>query len=139
MRVIATVFCFFAAIIMMAAPVMACCVTGHTETGPISIQIAVKTTPPCHGTSDDQVNLNDSQNPEKYCSSCDDCAVSTNYNADLSSALSTQSEQNWVALINKSNFLPRQEVRLSESTGPPPRRRFSPVDSPLFGTDALLI
>jgi len=123
MRVISTVLCLFAAIIMMATPVMACCVNGHVENAPHSVQMTEAAAPPCHTVDTKLSSDADTQTPEKYCTSCDDCAVDASH----------------IALINAPQALPRPEMRLLRITGPPiePASRFT--DSPLARFDTLLI
>ena len=139
MRVISTVLCLFAAIIMMATPVMACCVTGHVDNAPHSAQMAEAAAPPCHTVEKTLSNDADTQTPEKYCTSCDDCAVSSTFTVDTDPITKTHTDANLVALVNAPHALPRPEMRLLRITGPPiePELRFT--DSPLTRFDTLLI
>ena len=139
MRVISTVLCLFAAFIMMATPVMACCVTGHVDMPMNSVLEAEATAPPCHTTAEAKSGNSDTQTPEKYCSSCDDCAVSSAFTADTDSVTNTQSDLTFVTLINNPTVLPRPEVRLLRTTGPPPRQPLGPFDSPFSRFDTQLI
>ena len=139
MRVISTVFCLFAAFIMMATPVMACCVTGHVDMSMDSAQAAESSAPPCHTTTEVKSGDSDTQTPEKYCSSCDDCAVSSAFTADTDPVTNTQSDLTFVTLINNPTVLPRPEVRLLRTTGPPPRQPLGTFDSPFSRFDAQLI
>gem|GEM_PF-2025978 len=124
---------------MMVSPVMACCVTGHIESAPHSAQMTEAAAPPCHTVKTTSSRDAGTQTPEKYCSSCDDCAVSSTLTPDTDLATTAHSEANLVALIQASNALPRPEMRLLRITGPPiePDSRFT--DSPLARFDALLI
>lgn len=139
MRVISTVFCLFAAFIMMATPVMACCLTGHVDMSMDSVQAADTSAPPCHTTAEAKSGDSDMQTPEKYCSSCDDCAVSSVFTADTDLVTNTQSDLTFVTLINNPSVLPRPEVRLLRITGPPPRQTLGPFDSPFSRFDTQLI
>ncbi|MGJ8563122.1 MAG: hypothetical protein ACSHXY_06165 [Alphaproteobacteria bacterium] len=139
MRVISTVFCLFAAFIMMATPVMACCVTGHVDTPMNSAQAADASAPPCHTTAEAKSGDSDTQTPEKYCSSCDDCTVSSAFTAYTDPVTNTQSDLTFVTLINNPTALPRPEVRLLRTTGPPPRQPLGPFDSPFSRFDTQLI
>jgi hypothetical protein len=139
MRVVSTVFCLFAAFIMMATPVMACCVTGHVDTPMNSEQASEAAAPPCHTTAEVKSVDNDAQIPEKYCSSCDDCAVSSTFMADTDPVTQTQSDLTLVTLINNPTSLARPEVRLLRTTGPPPRQPLGPFDSPFSRFDTQLI
>jgi len=139
MRVISTVLCLFAAIIMMATPVMACCVNGHVENAPHSVQMTEAAAPPCHTVDTKLSSDADTQTPEKYCTSCDDCAVSSTFTVDTDPITKTHSDTSLVALVNAPHALPRPEMRLLRITGPPiePASRFT--DSPLARFDTLLI
>ena len=139
MRVISTVLCLFAAFIMMATPVMACCVTGHVDMPMNSAQAAEATAPPCHTIAEAKSGDSDTQTPEKQCSSCDDCAVSSAFTADTNPITNTQSDLTFVTLINNPTALPRPEVRLLRTTGPPPRQPLGPFDSPFSRFDTQLI
>lgn len=139
MRVISTIVCFFAAFIMIAPPVMACCVTGHVEISSNSVQTADAATPSCHTTVEDKTDQSNSQIPEKYCSSCDDCVVSSAFTADTKPVANTQSDLTFVTLINNPTALPRPEVRLLRTTGPPPRQPLGPCNSPFSRFDTQLI
>ena len=139
MRVISTVFCLFAAFIMMATPVMACCVTGHVDMSVNSVQAADAAAPPCHTAPEAKSGESDTQSPEKYCSSCDDCAVSSAFTADTELATHTKSDLSSVTLVNNPKALPRPEVRLLRTTGPPLRQPLGPFDSPFSRFDTQLI
>jgi hypothetical protein len=139
MRVISTVLCLFAAIIMMATPLMACCVTGHTDSVPVSVQSAATNAPPCHNVEKVVSGSNDAQTPEKYCASCDDCAMSPAFTVDLDPIVKTHVDMTFVALLNAPQALPRPEMRLLRITGPPLRQDLQRADSPLARFDALLI
>ncbi|WP_156811883.1 hypothetical protein [Robiginitomaculum antarcticum] len=138
MRVIAIVFCFIAAIILAAMPVMACCVTGHGEAGIKSAQASKVMTPPCHDASVSQPNESEAQAPGQHCADCDDCAVSSSH-AKLGSHISLPSDLDFVVSAYKSSALPQPEIRLLESTGPPLGLALRPIDSLLFRIDRLLI
>lgn len=139
MGVISTVLCLFAAIIMMATPVMACCVTGHTDSATHSGQMAEATVPPCHTVEKTLSSDADTQTPEKYCTSCDDCAVSSTFTVDIDPITKTHTDASLVALVNAPHALPRPEMRVLRITGPPiePNSRLS--DNPLARFDTLLI
>ena len=139
MRVVSTVFCLFAAFIMMATPVLACCVTGHVDMPMNSVQSSEAVAPPCHTTAEVKLGDSDTQTPEKYCSSCDDCAVSSSFMADTDPVTNAQSDLTFVTLINNPSALPRPEVRLLRTTGPPPRQFNGPLDSPFLRFDTQLI
>jgi hypothetical protein len=139
MRVISTVFCLFAALIMMATPVMACCVTGHVDMSMDTVKASKAVAPPCHTPAIVKSGDSDTQTPEKYCSSCDDCAVSSAFMADTDPVTNTQSDLSVVTLINTPTALPRPEVRLLRTTGPPPRQPLGPLDSPFSRFDTQLI
>lgn len=139
MRVISTVICLFAAFIMMATPVMACCVTGHVDMTMDSAQVSETVSPPCHTASEVNSGESDTQTPEKYCSSCDDCAVSSAFMADSDPVTHAKAELTFVTLINNPTVLPRPEVRLLRTTGPPPRQAHVRLDSPSSRFDAQLI
>ena len=124
---------------MLAAPVMACCVTGHVDMSMDSAQATESSAPPCHTTAEDKSGDSDTQTPEKYCSSCDDCAVSSAFTADTDPVTNTQSELSFVTLLNNPTALPRPEVRLLRTTGPPPRHPDGRLDSPYSRFDAQLI
>lgn len=139
MRVISTVICLFAAFIMMATPVMACCVTGHVDMTVDSVQVSETVSPPCHTAPEVKSGGSDTQTPEKYCSSCDDCAVSSAFMADSDPVTHAKAELTFVTLINMPATLPRPEVRLLRITGPPPRQAHGRLDSPYSRFDAQLI
>lgn len=139
MRVISTVLCLFAAIVMMATPVMACCVTGHVDRAPASAHAVATSAPSCHTVKTAEPTGNDAQIPEKYCSSCDDCAVSSSFTADVDPIANAQYDTTFVALLNTPQALPRPEMRLLRRTGPPLRHGFQAADSPLARYDTLLI
>lgn len=139
MKVISTVLCLFAAFIMMATPVMACCVTGHVDMSMTLVQAADPSAPPCHTATEVKSGESDTQTPEKYCSSCDDCAVSSTFTADTDPVTHTQSDLKLIALVNNPTALPRPEVRLLRTTGPPPRQPLGPFDSPHSRFDTQLI
>lgn len=139
MKVISTVLCLFAAFIMMATPVMACCVTGHVDMSVNAIQASEPTAPPCHTPATVKSGDSDTQTPEKYCSSCDDYAVSTAFTADTDPVTSAQSDLSFVVLINNTTALPRPEVRLLRKTGPPPRQALGSFESPFSRFDTQLI
>ena len=139
MRVISTVICLFAAIIMMATPVMACCVTGHVENSPHSVRMTQTTTPPCHAVENAVPGESNTQTPEKYCSSCDDCAISSTLTVDTDLVTTTYSDNTLVTLINAPNVLPRPEMRLLRITGPPIQLNIRFTNSPLARFDTLLI
>ena len=124
---------------MMATPVMACCVTGHVDMSMSSVQAADASAPPCHTAPEVKPGESNTQTPEKYCSSCDDCAVSSAFTADTDPATHTQSELTFVTLINNPMALPRPEVRLLRTTGPPPRQPLGQFDSPFLRFDTQLI
>jgi len=100
MRVISTVICLFAAFIMMATPVMACCVTGHVDMSADSVKMADASAPPCHTPADVRSDNSDTQTPEKYCPSCDDCAVSSAFMADSDPVTHAKTDLTFVTLIN---------------------------------------
>ena len=139
MRVISTVFCLLAAFIMMATPVMACCVTGHVDMSVNTVQVSKPTAPPCHTPNKVESGDDETQTPEKYCSSCDDCAVSSSFTADTDPVTNVQSDLTFVTLIIDAAALPRPEVRLLRTTGPPPRQFNGPLDSPFLRFDTQLI
>lgn len=139
MRVISTVICLFAAFIMMATPVMACCVTGHVDMTVDSVRVSETVTPPCHTPAEVKSGESGTQTPEKYCSSCDDCAVSSAFMADTDPVTHTQSDLKLITLVNNPTALPRPEVRLLRTTGPPPRQPLGPFDSPFSRFDTQLI
>jgi len=95
--------------------------------------------PPCHTVDTKLSSDADTQTPEKYCTSCDDCAVSSTFTVDTDPITKTHSDTSLVALVNAPHALPRPEMRLLRITGPPiePASRFT--DSPLARFDTLLI
>lgn len=139
MRVISTVICLFAALIMMATPVMACCVTGHVDMTMDTGQVSETVSPPCHTAPEVKSGGSDTQTPEKYCSSCDDCAVSSAFMADSDPVTHAKADLTFVTLINNPTVLPRPEVRLLRTTGPPPRQPNGRLDSPYSRFDAQII
>jgi hypothetical protein len=139
MRVISTVICLFAAFIMMATPVMACCVTGHVDMSADSVQMADASAPPCHTPAEAKSGDSDTQTPEKYCPSCDDCAVSSVFMADSDPVTHAKTDLTFVTLLNTPAALPRPEVRLLRKTGPPPRQVHGRLDSPYLRFDTQLI
>lgn len=124
---------------MMATPVMACCVTGHVDMSMNSIHAAEATAPSCHTTAEVKLDQSDTQTPEKYCSSCDDCAVSSAFKADTDPVTHAHSDLTFVTLVNNPTALPRPEVRLLRTTGPPPRQPLGQFDSPFSRFDTQLI
>lgn len=139
MKVISTVVCLFAAIIMMASPVIACCVTGHVDVSAELVQMADASAPPCHTPAEVESGNSDTQTPEKYCSSCDDCAVSSAIMADSDPVTNAKADLTFVMLINTPATFPRPEVRLLRTTGPPPGQPNGRLDSPYSRFDAQLI
>ena len=113
--------------------------TGHVDMSMDSAQAAESSAPPCHTTTEVKSGDSDTQTPEKYCSSCDDCAVSSAFTADTDPVTNTQSDLTFVTLINNPTVLPRPEVRLLRTTGPPPRQPLGTFDSPFSRFDAQLI
>lgn len=124
---------------MMATPVMACCVTGHVDMSLDSVQAADASAPPCHTAPEVKSGESDTQTPEKYCSSCDDCAVLSTFTADTDLATHAKSDLTFVTLINNPTALPRPEMRRLKTTGPPPRQPLGPFDSPFSRFDIQLI
>ena len=139
MRVIPTVMCVFAAFIMMAPTVMACCVTGHVDISAPSVPTVHAEAPSCHTTVEINTGQSDTQIPEKYCSSCDDCAVSSAFEVETHPFVKTQSDPNIVTILNASSALARPELRLLRSTGPPLREPLWSNCSPLSRFDSQLI
>lgn len=127
---------------MIATPVMACCVTGHMDQGASSVSAEMSTLPPCHQGQALAMKAANSDHedktPEKFCSSCDDCAVSPADYSEITPALTATSDHDVVAIGHGPARLIATDVRLPDSTAPP-RRQTLPVDSPLFITDSLLI
>ena len=112
---------------------------GLTSAPMNSAQAAEATAPPCHTIAEAKSGDSDTQTPEKQCSSCDDCAVSSAFTADTDPITNTQSDLTFVTLINSPTVLPRPEVRLLRTTGPPPRQPLGPFDSPFSRFDTQLI
>lgn len=120
-----------AAAIFAAQPVMACCLTGHSET-----QIAqVSAEPPCHGDANDagpnRQTHDQNTSDASDCPGCLDCD---------SAIMQTQSQDDLTVLASASLDLPIQtlEARFSgfehrlvvRTTGPPrdpPARLLTPV------------
>ena len=139
MRVVTTVMCVFAAFILMATPVIACCITGHVDNQPPITTVVQTNVLPCHDNLETSSNNCDSQSPEKYCSSYNDCMISTTNMADFSPAIVMSADLDFVALSPNANLFPRPEIRLLQSTAPPSKRAIRPVDSLISSTDTLLI
>lgn len=104
-----------------------------------SVPASKMSTPPCHSTSEVELADRETQTPEKYCASCDDCAVSSSSTADTDPVVNTQSDLSFVAFINNPTALPRPEVRLLRNTGPPLGQPLGLIDSPFLRFDTLLI
>lgn len=148
MRVISTVISMFTAWLIIATPVMACCVTGHIDMAAVDAAGQAVNTPSCHQA---QSNVSDEmkasqlqtadipQNaPEKFCPSCDDCALSPADHGENVPAITATSDIDFVGVAQISaNTIPA-DLGLPDSTAPP-RRQSLPVDKPLFATDSLLI
>jgi len=131
--------CVFAAFIMMATPVMACCITGHIDDGTSITTIVQTNAPACHDKTVTSATNDNTQNPEKYCMSCNDCMISATDIADFSPAIILSADLDFVALSPNANLFPRPEIRLLQSTAPPSKRAIRPIDSPISSTDTLLI
>lgn len=139
MRVISTIISLFAAWLLIATPVMACCVTGHTDMATSMSMAQEISAPPCHETEPGPATKTDTdQTPEKFCPSCDDCFVSPTDHGDTQYAVTVGADSEYMALLQTSAPLIAADIRLPDSTAPP-RRRTPPVDGPLFTTDRLLI
>lgn len=139
MKVISTVLCLLATLVMLATPAMACCMTGHTNSAPHSVQIAETTAPPCHATIQTIALVNDIKTPDTFCLSCDDCAVSSAFSINSEALVQVHSDINLWGLPDTPQTLPRPEMRLVRITGPPLRQTFQVTDSPLARFDTLLI
>ena len=137
MRVLSTVFFLIAAFALFAMPMMACCVSGHVETHSSMTQMAANTAPTCHETGESR--LKQTEYPEKFCSACDDCAMSAMDFVDFSPVIQAQAAQDWTVLVHAVSWTPRPEMRRLQSTGPPLGGNLPPVDSPLSTSDRLLI
>jgi hypothetical protein len=118
---------------------MACCLTGHVSDVPLTAHTAVTTAPACHTIVEAQTSDRVPHTPEKFCSSCDDCVVLSASTADADLSAIALSDLKFVALINRSSALPRAEVRLLRSTGPPLKQDARLNDSPLSRADILII
>ncbi|MGB0906053.1 MAG: hypothetical protein ACPGVT_01065 [Maricaulaceae bacterium] len=140
MRVISTIISFFAAWLIIATPVMACCVTGHLDQGSNSASAELSSLPPCHQGQalDTQADDTDHQMPEKFCPSCDDCAFSPPDHGESVQAITASTDLDVIAITQISANIIPADLGLPDSTAPP-RRRSLPVDKPLFATDSLLI
>jgi hypothetical protein len=139
MRVISTIFCFFAAFVMIAPPFMACCVTGHVDVSVHSVPTSDASTLSCHTTVEVKSSHRDTQTPEKYCSSCDDCAVSIAFEVEANPLANTQSDPKVVTIANASSTQTRPELRLLRSTGPPASVPLRSHRTPLLRFDSQLI
>ena len=128
-----------AAWLIIATPVMACCVTGHMDESAISLSAETSTLPPCHQTQIlDNQSTDTDQMPEKYCPSCDDCAFSQPDHGDYVPVITAEADPEFIAFAQKSGNMVPADLGLPDSTAPP-RRQSLPVDKPLFATDSLLI
>jgi len=139
MRVIQTIISLFAAWLIIATPAMACCMTGHMDKAMPTHMTDAAVTGPCHQKAEAIEGKSETKkSPEKFCSSCDDCAVSPADFGDTTPALNVSADMEILAIALTSGEFIASDIRIPDSTAPP-RRHTLPIDKPLFATDSLLI
>jgi hypothetical protein len=120
MRFIARLLFTFGVAIYIAAPAMACCVTGQHDQ-PVTTTAAVSS---CHDvTETEHSNMETPEVPG--CGSCDNCVAVATYAPDLEFAvLSNASDIKFMALASAEPMLVDAKL-LVQTTGPPDRRDYT--------------
>tara|TARA_R110000796_G_scaffold221415_1_gene337498 strand:- start:14019 stop:14441 length:423 start_codon:yes stop_codon:yes gene_type:complete len=128
MRPFARLFSIFAIIAMVGAPAMACCLTGHAETGAQSALMAQMDSGNCHSEMAGMAMEEPTEAPtDKDCAGCSDCeATFVSLNDGLQPAsLSAPHSTDFAATLT-TRFAGFDTPRLVQATGPP---RNAPVPS----------
>lgn len=120
MRFIARLLFTFGVAIYIAAPAMACCVTGQHDQ-PVTTTAAVSS---CHDVT--EIEHKDMETPEEPgCGSCDNCVAVATYAPDLELVvLSDASDIKFMALGSTEPILVEEKL-LVQTTGPPDRQDFT--------------
>ena len=126
MRVFARLFSIFAIIAMVSAPAMACCLTGHAETGAQPALMAQMGSSNCHS---EMAMEEPAEAPtDRDCAGCSDCeATFVSLNDGLQPAsFSAPPSTDFVATLT-TKFAGFDTPRFVQATGPP---RNAPIPSP---------
>lgn len=125
-----------AMLVMIATPVLGCCGVGH-DNDIHSAPVKTVATSNCHDP--ETTVLDDIQDPNASCPSCENCVDQVVDRVDAGT-LTVDAAPSNVAILSSGTMMPgAHDWRLPPTTGPPLRRDPSPVDSPAARNDRLLI
>jgi len=100
-----------------AGPVMACCMTGHAQTGETIIQAEA---PPCHGNMEAEAATPMSHDNPADCPGCADCesAMLAAKTADQAKVL-TSADDLQLSPVEANRWTGYETPRILRTTGPP--------------------